>query len=144
VSARRERSKRYAMIAVLALGFCASCSESYSFITNGDRVSDGGDSRTSLAFALNHRPVKLELYLNVEGGKALVELDHPDGRTMDALEFEGAGIREIRKEFDKEPGSWGLRVVARGGTVRYWAALHDRKKYIGLDDEARRLVGSRP
>jgi hypothetical protein len=72
-----------------------------------------------------------------------VELDHPDGRTTDSLEIKGPGIRELRKEFAKEPGSWGLRVTAKGGTVSFWAALHDRKDFQGPDDQARRLVERR-
>ncbi len=126
---------------VLALAALAlSCGERYSFSSKSANLVEGRDDRTSVAFSLNHRPVKLELYLRVEGGKAIVELDHPDGRTTESFEVQGPGVREIRKEYDKEPGSWGLRISAQGGGVSYWAALHDRKKYEGPDEDARRLV----
>ena len=126
------------LLALAAL--LVSCGERYSFASCSANLVEGRDDRTSVTFALNHRPIKLELYLRVEGGKAVVELDHPDGRTTESFEVLGPGIREIRKEYRKEPGSWGLRVSALGGNVSYWAALHDRKKYEGPDEDARRLV----
>jgi len=135
----RIPSPRMLVLALAAL-CAASCGETYSYTSNSERLADGKDGRTSVAFDMNRKPIKLEIYLRLSGGRAVVELDHPDGRTTEALEVEGSGIREIRKEFDKEPGSWGLRVSARGGTVTYWIALHDRKKFVGPDDEARRLV----
>jgi hypothetical protein len=119
---------------------CASCRESYSYASSLESLADGREWRTSVAFALNRRPIRLELYLRLEGGSAVVELDHPDGRTTESFEVSGPGIRQLRKEFPKEPGSWGLRVRAKGGAVSYWAALHDRKRYQGPDDEARRAV----
>lgn len=94
----------------------------------------------SVVFKLNRRPIKLELYMRVDGGSAVVELDHPDGRTIEYLKIKGPGIRELRKELVKEPGSWGLRVSAIGGSVSYWAALHDHSEYIGADEQARHLV----
>lgn len=78
--------------------------------------------------------------MRVDEGSAVVELDHPDGRTTEYLEVKGPGIREVRKEYPKEPGSWGLRVTARGGSVSYWAAMHDGTRYMGPDAQARRLV----
>ena len=118
----------------------ASCGERYSLASNSESLIEGREGGISVAFNMNHRPVKLELYLRIDGGSAIVELDHPDGRTAESFEFKGPGIREFRKEFAKEPGNWGLRVTALGGGVSYWAALHDRKKYIGPEDEAKRLV----
>lgn len=137
---RGASSRLLASVLCAACVLFVSCGETYSYTSNRESLADGRDGRASVAFALNRRPVKLELYLRVSGGKAVVQLDHPDGRTTEALELEGPGVREIRKEFDKEPGSWGLRIMARGGEVTYWAALHDRKKYVGPDDEAKRLV----
>jgi hypothetical protein len=126
-------------IFALALS-AASCREGYAYAAFAGSLADGGSGRTSAAFALNRRPIKLELYLRLEGGSAVIELDHPDGRTTESLEVMGPGLRELRKEYPKEPGSWGLSVRAKGGAVSYWAALHDRKKYQGPDDEARRAV----
>ena len=124
----------------LAIAALCSCGESYASASCSGSLLDGRDGRASVAFSMNRRPVKLELYLRLDGSGALVEIDHPDGRTSEALEISGPGIRKIQKEFEKEPGSWGLRVAARGGAVAYWAILHDRKKYLGPDDDARRLV----
>jgi hypothetical protein len=132
-------------LAAFALAiFLASCGEDCSFAANSESLAEGRDGRTSVAFALNRRPVKLELYLRLDGGSALVELDHPDGRTTETFEVAGSGLREVRKEFDKEPGNWGLRVSARGGKVSYWAALHDRKKFAGPDEASRILVERTP
>ena len=117
-----------------------SCGQGYSLVSHSESLDDGRENRTSVVFKLNHRPIKLELYMRVDEGSAVVELDHPDGRTIESLEFRGPGIRELRKELPKEPGSWGLKVRAKGGGVSYWAALHDRAEYIGPDDPARRLV----
>jgi hypothetical protein len=89
---------------------------------------------------MNGRPVRLELYVNIEGSGATVWVDHPDGRNTETIEVPGPGIRELCKEFPKEPGSWALRMTAQGGGMEYWVALHDRRKYLGPDDEARRLV----
>ncbi len=126
---------------VLALALTgSSCAEGYSFTSNCERLSDGHEGSTSVAFKMNHNPVKLELFLHVREGSAVIELDHPDGRTTESLEISGPCLRELRKEFAKEPGSWGLRVSAKGGSVLYWAALHDRKKYQGPDDQDRLLV----
>lgn len=118
----------------------ASCGEGYSFASNCERLSDGQEGRASVAFKMNGSSVKLELLLHVCEGSAIVELDHPDGRTTESLEISGPCLRELRKEFAKEPGSWGLRVSAKGGSILYWAALHDRKKYQGPDDRDRFLV----
>ena len=77
-----------------------------------------------------------------EGTGVTVEVDHPDGRTTEAIEVSGPGIRELCQEFPKEPGSWGLRLISKGGAAAYWVALHDRKKYIGPDEDVRRFVES--
>jgi hypothetical protein len=137
-----RRARAAAPILILA-SLCVSCGEPCSFTAEREILADGREGLTNLAFAMNRRPVRLELYMLLEGGSAIIEIDHPDGRTTEAFSVEGRGIREIRKEFDKEPGSWGLRVSARGGGVSYWAALHDRKGYVGPDEEARRLVEGR-
>ncbi len=118
----------------------ASCGQGYSLISHFESLEDGRENRANVVFKLNRRPIKLELYMRVDEGSAVVELDHPDGRTIEYLEIKGPGIRELRKELPKEPGSWGLRVSARGGSVSYWAALHDRSEYMGPDDQAKRLV----
>ena len=122
---------------------CSSCADGASYEAESTSLADGGDYSTSLRFALNHRPVRLELLVRVDSGKAIVELDHPDGRTTDSLEIDGPGLRAVRKEFPKEPGSWGLRVAARGGSVRFWEALHDRPGYAGPNEEARLAVEGR-
>ena len=121
----------------------ASCGDRYSYISRSESLADGREGRASVVFSLNRRPVKLELYIRVDEGTAVVELDHPDGRTTETLEIQGPGIKDIRKEFAKEPGSWGFSVTAKGGSVSYWAALHDRKRYQGPDSQARRLVERR-
>jgi hypothetical protein len=118
----------------------ASCGESYAYSSSREILPDGAEGRTGATFALDRRPIRLELYLRLEGESALVELDHPDGRTTESFEVSGPGIRQLRREFAKEPGSWDLRVRAKGGLVSYWAALHDRKRYQGPDDAARRAV----
>jgi hypothetical protein len=89
---------------------------------------------------MNGRPVKLELLISIEGSAATVEIDHPDGRTTESIDVSGPGIRELCKEFPKEPGSWGIRVIAKEGEAAYWIALHDRKKYMGPDEDARQFV----
>jgi len=126
---------------VLALSL-ASCGDGFRCASSSGVLDDGAEDRTSLSFPMNRRPVRLELFLRLDGGKALVTIDHPDGRTTESLPVEGAGIHELRKELPKEPGSWGLGLVAQGGTVTYWYALHDSSKYLGPDDEARRVVGT--
>lgn len=118
----------------------ASCGQGYSMISHFQNLEDGREDRTSIVFKMNRRPIKLELYMRVDEGSAVIELAHPDGRTIDYLEIKGPGIRELRKELAKEPGSWGLNVSAKGGNISYWAALHDRSEYLGPDDQARRLV----
>jgi hypothetical protein len=116
------------------------CGEPYPTVVNKGRILEGSESRSSVSFAMNGRPVKLELLIRVDGTGATVEIDHPDGRTTEAIEVAGPGIRELCKEFPKEPGSWGLRMFAKDGDAAYWVALHDRKKYIGPDEDARRFV----
>lgn len=141
---RREKGVACKLLCIVgAFAFAlagASCGENYSYTSRCESLADGQDGRASAAFSMNRRPVKLELYVRVDEGSAVVELDHPDGRTTEFLEIKGPAIRNVRKEFAKEPGSWGLLVTAKGGTVSYWAALHDRKKYQGPDYKARRLV----
>jgi hypothetical protein len=126
-------------IAILIL-CCATCAESYTFVSNRGFLNEGVEGTAGAVFAMNGRPVRLDLYVNIEGSGVTVWVDHPDGRTTDTIEVPGPGIRELSKEFAKEPGSWGLRVSPQGGGAEYWVALHDRRKYIGPDDEARRLV----
>ena len=135
----RRRLLSWAGVVGLALAG-VSCGTGYSLISRFESLEAGREARSSVVFKLNHRPIKLELYMRVDEGSAVVELDHPDGRTIEYLKIDGPGIRELRKELPKEPGSWGLRVTASGGNVSYWAALHDRSGYIGPDDQARRLV----
>ncbi len=117
-----------------------SCGQSYSLVSHFQNLEDGREDRTSVVFKMNRRPIRLELYMRVDEGTAVVQLEHPDGRTIDYLEIKGPGIREYRKELAKEPGSWGLSISARGGNISYWAALHDRSEFLGPDDQARRLV----
>jgi len=85
----------------------------------------------------------LELYIELEASDAILELDHPDGRTIERIEVPGPGIREVKKEIPKEPGSWGLRLTVHNGKAAYWAALHDRKKFVGPDETGRQLVEGR-
>jgi hypothetical protein len=135
-----QRAAAALLAGLASLCLCFSCVDPSAYSASSKRLEDGADGLSSVAFSLNHRRVKLELYLRLDGGRALVELDHPDGRTIESLEVSGTGIKEIRKEFEKEPGSWGLRVSARGGALSYWAALHDRKDFVGPDEAAKRLV----
>jgi hypothetical protein len=130
-------------LTVLAMAISAafvSCIDPYPTAINRGRLPQGDENRSSVSFAMNGRPVRLELLIRVEGAKATVEIDHPDGRTTEAIDVTGPGIRELCKEFPKEPGSWGLRMIANGGGAAYWVAFHDRKKYIGPDEDARRFV----
>jgi hypothetical protein len=126
-------------IAILIL-CCAACAESPTVVSTRGFLNEGAEGSASAVFAMNGRPVRLELYVNIEGSGATIWVDHPDGRNIETIEVPGPGIRELCKEFPKEPGSWALRMAARGGGMEYWVALHDRKKYLGPDDEARRLV----
>ena len=119
---------------------CTSCAEPYPTVVNRGRLPQGDENRSSVSFAMNGRPVRLELLVRVEGSSVTVEIDHPDGRTTEAIEVAGPGIRELCKEYPKEPGSWELRMIAKGGAAAYWVALHDRRKYIGPDEDARRFV----
>jgi hypothetical protein len=128
-----------ASAAVLSLSL-SSCLEPYPTAVDRGRIPTGDESRRSVSFAMNGRPVRLELLIRVDGAKATVEVDHPDGRTTEAIDVSGPGIRELCKEFPKEPGSWGLRMIAKEGDAAYWVALHDRKNYIGPDEDARRFV----
>jgi hypothetical protein len=89
---------------------------------------------------MNNRPVRLELCIRVEGTSATIEVDHPDGRTTETIEVAGPGIRELCKEFPKEPGNWGLRITSNGGDSVYWVALHDHRTYLGPDEDTRRFV----
>ena len=120
--------------------FCASCTSSGTFVSTRGVLGNGREAKASAVFAMNEKPVRLELYVKVEGSSVRVELDHPDGRTTDTLIVPGPGIRELCKDFPKEPGSWGLRLYSADGTATYWVAFHDKKGYVGPDDEARRLV----
>lgn len=128
------------IMAIAISALCASCGEAYPSVFNHGSISAGREDRASIAFAMNGRPVRLELLIRVDGTGATIEVDHPDGRTTEAIEVAGPGIRELCKEFPKEPGSWGLRITASGGSAVYWVALHDRKKYVGPDADARRFV----
>jgi hypothetical protein len=119
---------------------CSSCVEPYPSAINRGRIPAGDENRSNVSFAMNGRPVRFELLIRVEGEAATIEIDHPDGRTTEAINVAGPGIRELCKEFPKEPGSWGLRMMAKEGDAAYWVALHDRKKYIGPDEDARRFV----
>jgi hypothetical protein len=131
-----------AVLAMALAAICASCVEPYPTAVNRGRLPAGNENRSSVSFAMNDRPVRLELLIRIEGAGATVEIDHPDGRTIEAINVAGPGIRELCKEFPKEPGSWGLRMIAKEGGAAYWIALHDRKKYIGPDEDARRFVES--
>jgi hypothetical protein len=137
---RHPHAIGFAILALAVSSFCASCGEDYPLASIREVLSDGHENRTSAAFAMNDRPVRLELCMRVEGTSAIVEVDHPDGRTTETIEVAGPGIRELCKEFPKEPGSWGLHITAKGGNVAYWVALHDRKKYVGPDEDAKRFV----
>jgi hypothetical protein len=132
----------FAVLGILVSTLCASCGEAYPASTARGVLVEGREERTSVAFAMNGRPVRLELLIRIEGTGATVEVDHPDGRSTETIEVAGPGIRELCKEFPKEPGSWGLRLVARGGSSAYWVVLHDRKRYLGPDEDARRFVES--
>lgn len=136
----RSHASGSAILALASLLACASCAEPYPTAANRGRLPEGGESRSSVSFAMNGRPVKLELLIRIDGTAATVEVDHPDGRTTESIEVSGPGIRELCKEFPKEPGSWGLRMVAKGGSAAYWVALHDRRKYMGPDEDSRRFV----
>mgnify|MGYP001766087060 CR=1 FL=1 len=139
--AKTARTKvLYLLSATLSLALCA-CDQGYRCATASGVLRDGAEDRASLSFSMNRRPVRLEVLLKLDGGKALVTIDYPDGRTSESLPVEGPGIHELRKELPKEPGSWGFGVSARGGPVTYWYALHDSSKYLGLGDEARRVAG---
>ena len=129
-----------AIIAMALFALCGSCGETYHASSGHGILTEGREERMSVAFAVNGRPVTLELLMRLEGTGATIELDHPDGRTTENIEISGPGIRELLKEFPKEPGSWGLRLVAKGGNAAYWVALHDRARYIGPDDAARLFV----
>jgi hypothetical protein len=131
----------YVILAILSLALGA-CDEGFRCATASGVLDSGAEDRASLSFPMNRRPVKLEVFLKLDGGKALVTIDHPDGRTTDSLPVEGAGVHELRKELPKEPGSWGLGLAALGGSLTYWYALHDSSMYLGPDDEARRVVGA--
>jgi hypothetical protein len=135
------KSCRRGLFALAVAVLCLSCGESYSSSAIDGRLEDGRDGRTSALFSMNSRPVKIELYLRLsQGASAIVVIDHPDGRTTETLSITEPGIREVKKEFPKEPGSWGLRIEAKGGALSYWAALHDRKEFVGPDDETKRMV----
>jgi hypothetical protein len=131
----------YVLPAILSLAIC-SCEPGFRCATASGVLDDGAEDRASLSFSMNSRPVKLVVFLKLDGGKAMVTIDHPDGRTCESLPVEGAGVHELRRELPKEPGSWGLGVSALGGSVAYWYALHDSNKYLDPDDEARRVVGA--
>ncbi len=135
------RSVGLAILAIAIAALVSACGEGYSYSVMKGRLEAGSDARTSAAFAMNRRPLRLEAYLRLsEGASAAIVIDHPDGRTTDTLIVEGPGIRELMKEFQKEPGSWGLRLEARGGRISYWAAIHDKKKFAGPDEDERRQV----
>jgi hypothetical protein len=119
---------------------CAACGDIYPSVTKRGTLSEGREEQDSVVFAMNGRPVKLELCIRLEGSGAVIELDHPDGRTIETIDVAGPGIRELCKEFPKEPGSWGLRLHPMGGGAAFWVSLHDRKKYIGPDEDSRRFV----
>lgn len=146
MSRNRPSGKRHSYsigCAVLAIAmslFCVSCGETYPFASNRETLSEGHEDRTSVAFAMNNRPVRLELCIRVEGTSATIEVDHPDGRTTETIEVAGPGIRELCKEFPKEPGNWGLRITSNGGDSVYWVALHDHRTYLGPDEDTRRFV----
>jgi hypothetical protein len=135
-----SRAALLVCFAFMLSAILGACREPYAYAALGESLEEGQECRANVAFQLNRRPVKLELYLRLEGKSALVELYHPDGRRTEIIEVAGPGFREIRKEYVKEPGSWGLRVTARGGSLRCWAALHDRNKFQGPDEGARLLV----
>jgi len=128
----------YILAAVLIC--LSSCGEGARCAQASGLLLDGGEDRASLSFSMNRRSVRVELFLRLDGGKALVTIDHPDGRTTETLPVEGAGVHELRKELPKEPGSWGLGLEAEGGAVAYWYALHDSGSYLGVNDEVRSLV----
>lgn len=140
-TALRKVSAAISAVLALALALCA-CGPGFRCATASGVLGDGAEDRASLSFSMNRRPVRLEVFLKLDGGSALVTIDHPDGRTSETLPVKGAGIHELRKELPKEPGSWGLGVQSRGGTVAYWYALHDSGGYLGPDDEAKRVVGA--
>jgi hypothetical protein len=132
----------FAILAMVLSALFASCRDNYPSSSARGVLYEGQEEGTSVAFAMNGRPVKLELCIRVEGTLAIIEVDHPDGRTTEAIQLAGPGIRELCKEFPKEPGSWGLRLISKGGAAAYWIALHDRKRYIGPDEDVRRFVES--
>jgi hypothetical protein len=129
-----------AVLATVALVFCCSCNERYAYTSGYGSLAEGRDGHSSIRFDMNRRPIRLELYMRLDGSSALVELDHPDGRTTDVIEVAGPGIRQIEKEIPKEPGSWSVCLTAQAGSTRYWLALHDRRKFIGPDDTAKHFI----
>ena len=143
-SVRGSLMRSHAILAALALAacamFCASCARPGTFLSNRGVIKEGQEAKASATFAMNGKPVRLEVYVKVEGSAVRVDIDHPDGRTTETLDVPGPGIREICKDFPKEPGSWGLRLSPVGGAAIYWVALHDKNAYVGPDEEARRLV----
>ena len=135
------KALRAIILSSIALLCLASCGEGARRSSSSGLLMNGGQDRTSLSFPMNRRPVRVECVLRLDGGKAMGTIDHPDGRTTDILPVEGPGVHVLRKELAKEPGSWGLGLEARGGSVEYWYALHDSDSYLGIDDEALDLVG---
>jgi hypothetical protein len=127
--------------AAVLCSLISACGSEFRYTESSGVLRDGAEDRASLSFPLNGRSIKLELFLRLDGGAAVVTIDHPDGRTSEKLPVEGAGVHEIRKELPKEPGNWGLGLEARGGTVAYWYALHDAGRYLGFSDEAKSAVG---
>jgi len=126
--------------AAIPLLCLCSCGEGPRVASASGLLVEGREDRASLSFPMNSRPVRVEVFLRLEGGKAAVSIDHPDGRTSETRLFEGSGVHQFRKELPKEPGSWCLGIEARGGAVAYWYAFHDSRSYLGIDDEARGLV----
>ncbi len=131
------------MLAILmTAGFLVleSCGESYDYTAHTNTIGEGETDSTSQTFRLNRSPIKLEVYARLVGADAVITLDHPDGRRTESIALVGDGIRDIQREYDKEPGSWGLNVTVKTGRVDCWLALHDRKKFVGPSDEVRNFV----
>lgn len=127
-------------VALFPLLCLISCAEDARVVSASGLLPDGGDERASLRFTMNRRSVRVEALLRIDAGKVVVTIDHPDGRTSEVLPFQGPGVFEVRKELPKEPGNWGIGIVAKGGEAAYWYAFHDSGSYLGVDDETRRQI----
>ena len=113
-----------------------SCNNTFSYTGYNSKISTDYEYTTPVLISIT-RDVKFEAELELVSGVVQIEINTPEGVTVDILTLSTPGKNTINRQYsiDYGIGRWTAKITSLKGSGYIKTKFHNKRNFEGFDEE---------